>query len=867
MANKETAYLYCAADRLYYETPDRLADQETRYRLSAGLPEGWQERPSGLWNSVHPKGLLLPEQGWKIHISAIPASAQTILTAASAVCFRHGVAFKYLRSEHTLLLSVGKHMPRASSGKFVTVYPADEEQFTVVLGDLVAALDGQPGPYILSDLRISRGPVYVRYGAFTRQWCPGPDGDPVLALREPSGSLIPDDRLPVFRIPGWVTPPAVLMPHLAQRSAPLVDDFPYVMREALYFSNSGGIYLAEHRDSGDRVVLREARPHCGFDSAGSDALARLYREHQTLQELAGLACVPRVYGITTLWEHHFLIEEYIEGQRLLDTLIERYPLVYRDPPLETIREYLQWADGIIGRLSAALDAVHARGLSSGDLHPANVMIRPDGSPVLIDFEYSTKLGDELIKPFGAPGYTAPRGGSAADSDRYGLRAIWLTMMMPLVELAERDAGKTATLEEQARTRFRLPADAGPPAPVSRTRSSVGGEDAVRELFSLDQLDWPVLRDRIAAGIYQAATPERTDRLFPADPEVFTTGGFTLAHGAAGVLLALHRTGAHVPPEYVDWLIAAARRAGQVPWRGLFDGLYGTALVLHELGRPQDALEVLDRARTSPQPVSTGLFGGLAGAALAQCYFADMTGDAGLLAEAITTAERLDSRETGGLPLPASAGLMHGMTGVAMLQIQLYRLTMDARHLSAARRALDREIGFCVTMPDGTCQVRQSRRHLLYLDGGSSGIALAAQEYLAHIDDASLMDFVSAVRNGCGPEFVREPGLFQGRSGLLAALALLSGPELSEPVLQQVSRLRWHAVHRDDGLFFPGVMLMRFSSDLATGSAGVLMALQTAFCPDAGLFPFLPNIRSRPATASMSAVAPVRSLPIGTACAN
>jgi hypothetical protein len=40
--------------------------------------------------------------------------------------------------------------------------------------------------------------------------------------------------------------------------------------------------------------------------------------------------------------------------------------------------------------------------------------------------------------------------------------------------------------------------------------------------------------------------------------------------------------------------------------------------------------------------------------------------------------------------------------------------------------------------------------------------------------------------------------------------------------------------------FPGASLLRFSSDLATGSAGVLSALHSAFHPEVGIFPFLPN---------------------------
>lgn len=847
MLDFESAYLHTLSDPVYYDTPDRIADEATRYCLLT-VPAGWRTAQSGLWSRVSPDRAPLPAQGWKVHISATAAAAETTLAAAAGVFFSRGTTFKYLRSADALRLSTGKFMPRGGSGKFITAYPVDERQFEIVLGELVAALDGRPGPYILSDLRIGRGPVYVRYGSFTEQWTTDETGEPVLALRAPGGELVADHRQPVFRIPGWAPVPSVLAPHLAGRRAALSGGFPYIVKEALNFSNSGGVYLAEHRDTGERVVLREARPHSGLDVIGTDAITRLNREYQTLRRLEGLPCVPRVHGITKAWEHHFLVEEYIAGQRLSDAIRERNPIVFREPGPEPIRAYVEWATGIMGRLFRAIDDVHARGVNFGDLHPGNVIIRPDGSVVLIDFEYSTALDDGAVTRVGAPGFTAPAGTGAADVDRYGLRAVWLFMLTPMVELAHLDPAKVSTLEAWARGRFQLPADAGPPpvrAPAtSLAPSGRSGENAVRTLFEPGKLDWPTLRDLVAAGIHQAATPERADRLFPADGEVFRSGGHTLAYGAAGILLALHRAGTAVPAGYADWLIASARRAGTVHWRGLFDGLYGTAVTLHELGRESAALEVLEQACAAEPPRRMGLHGGLAGTGLVKAYFARVTGDGSLLSDATAIADELDSALRDGgrqeLPLPKAGGLMRGLAGAAMLHLQIYRLTGEDCRLESARRALRREMELCVRLPDGTYHVLlDGYRHVPYLDGGSSGIALAAREYLTHQDDRQMADFVDSVQYLCNSDFVREPSLFLGRSGLLATLALLSAPAQRETVLRQASKLGVHAVHRNGTLLFPGERMLRFSSDLSTGAAGVLLALHTAFNPGAGLFPFLP----------------------------
>jgi hypothetical protein len=73
-----------------------------------------------------------------------------------------------------------------------------------------------------------------------------------------------------------------------------------------------------------------------------------------------------------------------------------------------------------------------------------------------------------------------------------------------------------------------------------------------------------------------------------------------------------------------------------------------------------------------------------------------------------------------------------------------------------------------------------------------------------------------------------PGLFSGRAGILLYLAGRSpSPATDPPVARQVRGLSWHALPYADGLAFPGIGLLRLSMDLATGTAGVLLALGAA----------------------------------------
>ncbi|MFJ8623090.1 class III lanthionine synthetase LanKC [Kitasatospora sp. NPDC093550] len=849
MAGAHETQLFCLADPLYYDTPGRLRDRAGRYPLGLGAPPaGWRREQRGLWTALRPEGGALPEQGWKLHVSAVEEGAEETLAVVARICSERRVAFKFLRSAAALRVANGKYTGRGSSGKFITVYPGSEEQFADLAGELAQALDGRPGPYVLTDLRIGSAPVYARYGAFVELWCEDEAGRPVPALRDPAGTLVPDSREPVFRMPAWVEPPAVLRPHLAAREA-AAGDLPYRILEVLQFSSAGGIYLAEHRGSGARVVLREARPYAGLDAAGADATARLRRERWALERLAGLECVPRLHEVRTVWEHTFLVQEHIEGVQLFTEAVRRYPLVHQDCTAERRADYARWVDGVVAGLEKALDALHERGVRFGDLHPANVVLRPDGSVVLVDFEYAAPLDDRRVPSAGAAGLSIPPGLDGAEADRFMLWATWLMLLMPVQELADRDPGKLPALERRAREWFGLGPEEGPVRPAAlaalTARTESVSERRGRELLAGPS--WTPARRELVAGIHAGATPDRPDRLFPGDVAGFADGGTGVAHGAAGVLYALHRAGADWPQEYADWLVAALRRRGARPGTGgLYDGPLGIAVALARVGRPEAAEELTARARTARPARQVGLFGGRAGAALARLRLADALDSPREAADALRDACELAAVVRGeavdGLDQPSAAGLLYGLAGIALLQLRLYRRTGERWLRDSARAALERAVGQCVRVPDGSVQVLEAGRRLAYLDRGSSGIALVLREYLETAELPGGEAFLADVRKVCAPGFIREPGLFRGRAGLTLALDRLDRPggleggggaggeepdrpgAPAEAVAEQVARLQWHLVARPEGLLVPGMRLRRFSADLHTGAAGVLLAL-------------------------------------------
>lgn len=893
---------YCQADRRFYDAPHRslgpggAVDAESSFyaAVRGSAPEGWTRSRRGDWLSYSPDGLRLPAQGWKIHVSAALDNAASVLDRVTAHCLEHRLAFKCIPNAGLLALRNAKYADRAGSGKFITVYPPSEEAFPEVCTALMQLLEGEHGPYILSDLRCGNGPVHTRYGAFAARFCSGPDGRPVPAVADPQGRLVPDDRGPAFRVPSWVTPPGFLMPHLEARAAVGLADLPYSVEKALHFSNGGGVYLGRDTRTGEQVVLKEARPHAGLAADGADAVARLERERAALEQLAGLDCVPDVRDVFQVGDHHFLVLQYIPGATLNTVFARRFPLARQHPSPELLADHASWAEELYGQVERAVDAVHERGIVISDLHMSNVMVDEEaGRIVLLDFEAASPAAERRRQIVANPAFVAPADRRGTDIDRYALACLRLALYLPLTTLFGIDRTKAAGLAQDIARAFpvteealrpaveeilrdvRDPGEAGArPAPASGTTpasasgrdsgqasasgrgsdtasasglASASGRDSGKASASpADLRDWPRARDALARAITASCTPERDDRCFPGDIAQFATatGGQSFAYGAAGVLHALHETGAPTCAPAEDWLLRHAKDPASGSPLGFYDGLTGIAWTLHRIGRTAEAADLLRIILDQPlEGLTPGLHNGYAGIGLA---FDDMARtasatDAPALSAAAARCTALAVRAlTDGPPSPRT-GLLHGASGIALLLIRRYATTGDTALLDLAAAALRRDLERCRAGDDGSLLVVEGKRLMPYVGSGSAGIAAVIDAYLAQRPDPELEAAGRALLPAALSAFYVQPGLLRGSAGLLlhlAATPLCDPADRQRAIDRHTDLLGSHALTYGGGLAFPGEQLMRLSMDLATGTAGALLALGAAAGRPTGL-PFLP----------------------------
>lgn len=862
---------YCQADRRFYDAPHRSAgpgggavDEENAYfaAVRGSAPEGWTRSRRGDWLAYHPDGLRLPPQGWKIHVSAALDNAASVLGRVLAHCLEHRLAFKCIPNAGLLALRNAKYADRAGSGKFITVYPPSEEAFPEVCTALMELLEGEHGPYILSDLRCGNGPVHTRYGAFAARFCSGPDGRPVPAVADPRGRLVPDDRGPAFRVPSWVTPPGLLMPHLEARAAVGFAGLPYAVEKALHFSNGGGVYLGRDTRTGEQVVLKEARPYAGLAADGADAVARLERERTALEQLAGLDCVPDVLDVFEVGDHHFLVLQYIPGTTLNTVFARRFPLARQHPSPELLAEHAAWAEELYGQVERAVAAVHDRGIVISDLHMSNVMVDEEaGRIVLLDFEAASPAAERRRQIVANPAFVAPPDRRGTDIDRYALACLRLALYLPLTTLFGIDRTKAAGLARDIARAFPVPEEALRPAveeilrgvrdardtgeageAVSRTAPAAASGTA----FAAGLRDWPRARDALTKAITASCTPERDDRCFPGDIAQFATatGGQSFAYGAAGVLHALHETGAPPCPPAEEWLLRHAKDPASGSPLGFYDGLTGIAWTLHRIGRTAEAADLLRIILDQPlEGLAPGLHNGYAGIGLALDDLARTASatDAPALSAAAARCTALAVRALVDGPPSPRTGLLHGASGIALLLIRRYATTGDTALLDLAAGALRRDLERCRAGDDGALLVVEGKRLMPYVGSGSAGIAAVIDAYLAHRPDPDLEAAGRALLPAALSAFYVQPGLLRGSAGLLlhlAATPLCDPADRRRAIDRHTDLLNSHALPYGGGLAFPGEQLMRLSMDLATGTAGALLALGAASGRPTGL-PFLP----------------------------
>jgi hypothetical protein len=687
---------------------------------------------SDAWITVHHPTRERPSQGWKLHISASVSTAEVVLRQSLSVLLRDDVDFKVVGSRQRLADLNDGRCGLSQIGKFITVYPAHDDQAVRLARALDVATVGSRGPAIPSDRPLSkRSLVHYRYGSFDSQWMRTPIGEIVSAIRAPDGALMPDRRHPGYSPPPWVHDPFIaagvaalpgLEPQIGRR---------YLILATLYRSPRSTISLCLDLDVPRRCVVKRVRED------GNNRVHRLRHEANILARLQPDPRFPTPYDFIEDDGDAWLVMEDLAGETLAQHVAARKVLSCL-PPRE---EVLRW-----GReLAAILEVIHATGFIYGDLKPSNVIVSPDGGLRLLDFELCQARTEAQHTGFhsfglGTQGYVSPQviSGHHPDvsDDVYSVGALlyfaatgadpsWAPKPSRLLERPIRLLNPTfdpALAQIIARCLDPDPSvRVATPAHITAALAAIPPSESARPVAlaaDLPDQQWAgAMARRIGDTLCALAKRTSQGTVVGWAESLADEGQFPstdLNTGSAGAVIALAALvgafGDAVPQATLAasarWLAQAPRPAGP-PHPGLFVGEAGVGAAELRAGQVLGDQVLIATAAARGRWIATlphaspDLFNGTAGRLRFHLWLWDATAESDHVRHAVAAGERLlataEDVDGGGvhwsippgydsLSQRAFLGYAHGAAGIGDALLDLFEVTGDRRFLAVAQGA-------------------------------------------------------------------------------------------------------------------------------------------------------------------------------------
>lgn len=890
---------FTLVDPEFFESLDRYQPSgELLAIVRDHLEPDWIIDVRGFWTRCIPPRTTARRQGWKIHIAAVEFTAEDILRRVLPVLVSERVAFKYCSDRRMIRLATSKNWPRASAGKFITIYPQNDEQFIRLLERTHDATRGCVGPYVLSDRAYKNSRVvYYRYGDHRHGGRLNGAGERVATLISPDGREVIHERVPFFHLPPWVTDP--VGGDVEQQPADILLRDRYRVTAALRYSTHGGVYEALDTKANQSVLIREARPMLSMHQPGIDCQRLLEKEARILQRLAHTSYVPQYIDLFREWEHVFLVQERLVAQTLWNYAISSWGRAFSPATLPTPRALVDAIAATLESLVRGLDAIHREGVILRDLTKTNVLVTEQGHVKFVDFELAYEVdGTDPPTPGWTHGYASPNqlanGTPTVEDDYYALGALILDVLsfnasalnlnregaLSSLDLVLCDMGLPAEFRELAvgllnpdqEKRWRLSnvldtlqtlRSGSVPVPDRCTIAAVG----LNRTRTRTEIAATV--EGITSYISSIATPTRSDRLWPGSPELFVTNPVSLQCGAAGIAEYLRRATRSVPSVVVDWIDKALRRYPCPPT--LYSGGAGVALHLLNIGLKEKAAALLPAGGFDEHVYDEpGLYYGRAGWGIANLHFWIATGEDKHLRESLHCAEQLmrtaHRTQEGtywrhGAKIPF--GLGHGQSGIALFLIYAHAATGEAQLLALAREALAFELKHSERR-HGLLLWRQHEGLaagplLPYTRYGTAGFASAALRYHAVTNDneyrAVLDSCVDVVTTRCSEKPWQDFGLAGCGEFLIDMYQFTGSEEYLERAWHLATGILPYRLHRVSGIAFAGRDHLRISCDIGMGSAGIGLFLHRLLNPDTPRLLFCDDIlRSERAASTVLASA-------------
>lgn len=844
----------------FFTNNDYSTDTSIKYQVS--LPFNWHEvMNNDEWVYQYPIGKFVERQGWKIHISSEYNSSHELLQDVAKICHEMRIPFKHLSTEDKFIMRNGKLVSRGFSGKFITCYP-NQNELESVLQRLESALKQYNGPYILSDKRWDEAPIYLRYGVFR----PSRDDEKKVAIDEliVGDEVVKDERLPVFKIPKGIVPPDFLNKWLDKKDKKQ-GDFPFIIDNAIRFSNSGGIYNARLKEDGKKIILKEARPYTGLGFDGTYSSEKLASECKALKILNEWSETPKIYWHGKIWEHTFLGIEHMKGVPLNRWVTNNFPLY---EVVDKTKDYLLRVSKIVEKLIDLTNKFHSENVYHQDLHLGNILVKDEDEISIIDWEQAVFSNDEkVVHKVAAPGFRAWRETLPSEIDWYGIRQIAHYLYMPLVTTSDLTYNYVSQTRIEGKKLFES---------LGYTREHI---DYVESLLSYLDSKCPqienISRKKVLKPMHEIRTIESEQDI--QDFIIKLLRGFTLTYGQwrkefqsrffpvhyyglnfnqgiafsdLAILWSYQQLAKKVKNfKFDDYyeirtqvINEAVNNFKKSSLSGLFDGKIGTIWLIYEFGEIDRAVELFTThfIEIFENSQNKNLYSGQAGILLVGLYFLSKGEIDNKLGEEILirlreyTLNYIENPETfckvgasdvqSNDPYENFGGLLYGHAGVAWLFGEAYKLTGESIYKNGLELAVDKELVAYKVDSNNSLQYSQGHRLLPYLATGSAGLLLLINRN-KEILSSKYLKYLTSLERATDVVFCVLPGLFNGFCGLEVANNIYSDIDDNfsgqKKLIEQLYR---YLCVIEEGFVIAGDNGLKITTDIASGFTGVAIGL-------------------------------------------
>lgn len=799
----------------------------------------------------------LVKQGWKIHISAIPTNARDILLIASKICIMNKTNFKFLCDSKLLVSSLSKTWSRSESGKFITIYPESVDKFRKILSELYSKLYNYTGPYILSDKRYKNDcqVLYYRYGGFILQTMFVDTAEKEPFITDDKGGKHIDLRLPYYYQPEWIMDPFTKRidnqeTKGKQLATPELNHNKYKIEKVIKHTNSGGIYLAQN--SKKKVIIKEARPGTSVNLKNrDDAINIRYREWKILKELEKdkVNCVPRPIEFFKEWENTFLVESLIDGQDLQSFIAMNNPLVsarfYSDKEQISIKlkQYLYDVKKIYINLIKLVKSIHNSSIYLGDLSTFNIIVNNEFKVFFPDLEGAGYIDNPNEIDNFTPGFKLISENKHIINDYFALGSIMMNMLLPINFAFSLDNMIIERFLSMLENDLYLPNEFG-----NVIRQLIYDPESA-DLNNLEQALYKINFEkvRVKDNIEKYRKEEIEKELSEINNFIFKhinfknyhdiipgsgdrTDSLNVLNGAAGLI---HYVNSNVieysqKAELNNVLISNLDKVQQL---GLFDGLAGVAWVLLEEDKIKEAEMTLNRinAKIKKLDLVPGMKSGLAGIGMTNIYFYKKLHKKKYLSNAVEIKDRLFKtmeQNTYEISWGEKCGFAEGGSGIALFLLILACITCDNFLLKMAKKAIQFDLDNIIN-DDLTISLKRSKNSNTvspYLFTGTAGLIAVLLRFYNVTGDKKYKKEIYELSEDILRKYTYLPGYCDGLCGigmtLLDCFYYLNDKKYIDAAWRIYDVIRLYAIKKNDGIAFPGDLLLKLSNDFESGSIGI-----------------------------------------------